>query len=286
MTYNFSNIIVRRIQDVSRFSDRSSKKDLSNNSNDGEISKKPREGSTSSDNPDDLLTESLKDPDCVALLPNCIKKTKKQITQIFDNTDELKGKQIKGESHLQELSDAVDFITKKFDKYKHERKEREEITNNLTENVAKLIQKVDDLSEAVEKQEKCLRRNCLLLHGIPERKQESTDELCIKAINQHLDLDINDRDIDRTHRIGNPRNTDEKSRPIIIILVRYYDRKKIFDSKKKLKGKKIAITESLTVARIKKLNEARKRYNFKNGWTSDRKILYKDGSEKVKIYYD
>ena len=138
------------MQDVSRFSDRGSKKGLSNNSNDGEISKKPREGSTSSDNPDDLLTESLKDPDCVALLLNCIKKMKKQITQIFDNTDKLKGKQIKGESHLQELSDAVDFITNKFDKYKHERKEIEDIINNLTENVTKLTQKVDDLSEAVE----------------------------------------------------------------------------------------------------------------------------------------
>ena len=73
------------------------------------------------------------------------KKIEKQITQIFDNTNELKEKQIKGESHLQELSDAVDFITKKFDKYEQERKEREEIINNLTENVSRLTQKVDDL---------------------------------------------------------------------------------------------------------------------------------------------
>ena len=77
----------------------------------------------------------------------------KQITRIFDNTNELKENQIKGESHLQELSDTVDFIIKKFDKYEQERKEREEIINNLTENVAKLTQKVDDLSEAAEKQE-------------------------------------------------------------------------------------------------------------------------------------
>ena len=114
----------------------------------------------------------------------------------------------------------------------------------------------------MEKQEQFLRRNCLLLHGIPEKKQENTGELCIKAINVHLDLYINDRDIDRTHRIGNPRNADEKPRPIIIKLVRYNDRKKIFDSKKKLKGKKIAITESLPITRMKKLNEARDRYDF------------------------
>ena len=56
--------------------------------------------------------------------------------------------------------------------------------------------------------------------------------------------------------------------------MRHNDRKKIFDSKKKLKGKKIAITESFTVTRMKKLDEARERYNFKNVWTSDGKIYY------------
>ena len=166
------------MQNISRFFDRSLKKkrDLSNSPNDGETSKKPREGSlntsTSSDIPDDLFTESLKDSDCVALLRSCIKKMEKQITQIFDSTNELKQKQIKGKSHLQELSDAAYFITKKFDKYEQERKEREEIINNLTENVAKLTQKVDDLSESVEKQEQYSRRNCLLLHGIPEKNEK------------------------------------------------------------------------------------------------------------------
>ena len=49
----------------------------------------------------------------------------KQITQIFDNTNELKEKQIKDKSQLQKPSNSVDFITKKFDKYKQEKKERE-----------------------------------------------------------------------------------------------------------------------------------------------------------------
>ena len=120
------------MQDISRFFGHSSKKrELSNNSNDGEASKKPREGSlntsTSSGIPDDLFTESLKDSECVTILLNCIKEVEKQITQIFDNTNELKAKQIKGESHLQEFSGAVDFITKKFDKCEQERQEREEI---------------------------------------------------------------------------------------------------------------------------------------------------------------
>ena len=81
----------------------------------------------------------------------------------------------------------------------------------------------------------------------------------MKVINERLDLANNDRDIDRTHRIGNPRNAGEKAIPIIIKLMRYNDREKIFDIKLKLKRKKLAITESLTVTHMKKLNEARER---------------------------
>ena len=110
------------------------------------------------------------------IITELLKKIEKQITHIFDNTNELKEKQIKDESHLLELSRAVDFITKTFDTYEQERKEREEIINNFTENVSRLAQKVDDLSEGVEKQDQYSRRNCLPLHGIPEKKQENVDE--------------------------------------------------------------------------------------------------------------
>ena len=67
--------------------------------------------------------------------------------------------------------------------------------------------------------------------------------------------------------------------------MKYNDRKKVFSSKKKLKGKKITITESLMVTYIKKLNEVRERYHFKNIWTSDGKNLYKDGLGKIKVDY-
>ena len=79
--------------------------------------------------------------------------------------------------------------------------------------------------------------------------------------------------MDRTHRRENLTNVSEIARTIIFKLVRYNDRKTIFDSKKKLKGKKIAIKESLTVTHMKKLNNARERQNFKHVCTSDGKIL-------------
>ena len=57
---------------------------------------------------------------------------------------------------------------------------------------------------------------------------------------------------------------------------------------KKLKGKNISITESLTRYRMSVLNEATEKYGFKNVWTYDGRILYKDNNDrqKIKIYYD
>ena len=66
-------------------------------------------------------------------------------------------------------------------------------------------------------------------------------------------------------------------------------RQKVFKSKrKKLKAKNISITESLTRYRMSVLNEAREKYGFKNVWTYDGRILYKDNNDgqKIKIYYD
>ena len=83
--------------------------------------------------------------------------------------------------------------------------------------------------------------------------------------------------------MGKPRDIGQKSRPIIIKFVRYNDRKNIFNRKKKLKGKHIAATESLTATRIKKLKETRGIYDFKNVWTSGGKILCKDGSVNTSL---
>ena len=57
-------------------------------------------------------------------------------------------------------------------------------------------------------------------------------------------------------------------------------------TEKKLKGKNIAIAESLTVTRMKKLKKVREIYDSKNVWTSDGKILFKDGSGNTSLFYD
>ena len=93
-------------------------------------------------------------------------------------------------------------------------------------------------------------------------------------------------DIDRSHRLGK-KKVNGKARPIIIKFTRYNVRNRIYRNKKKLKGKGISITESLTVIRMKHLNAARETHEFKNVWTQDGRIMFYDTTDsKIKVFYD
>ena len=84
-----------------------------------------------------------------------------------------------------------------------------------------------------------------------------------------------------------PPKKSGKVRPVIVKFVRYNDRKKIYANKKLLKGTKVSITESLTAQHVEKLKEAKEKYDFKNVWSNDGRITYKDnGGDKTKIYFD
>ena len=70
------------LTDITKYFDRNSKKrDLSDNSNQEESSKKLKDGSLNtrgaSDNPDEVFTESLKAPDCFNVLFSCIKNVER-----------------------------------------------------------------------------------------------------------------------------------------------------------------------------------------------------------------
>ena len=146
--------------------------------------------------------------------------------------------------------------------------------------------KVDDITAETDRQEHYSRRNCLLIHGLPESKNENTDLLAMEAIETKLNIKITDNDIDRIHRIGKSKNNG-KLRPVIIKFVRYNDRKKIFSSKKLLKDAGVSIRESLTAFRMKKLNNARDTFGFRNVWTVDGRIFYSEnGFQHAKVYYN
>ena len=136
--------------------------------------------------------------------------------------------QIKGEKQLSDLTDSVQLKTDKDDEYEKDRQAKNELIIKLQMQVTEVTDKVSNLSVQVDEIEKYYRQNCFLIHGVEENRNEDTDTLSINIINEHLGLDIQPSDIDRTHRIGNKNKARKKGRAIIIKFTRYNTRKKSF----------------------------------------------------------
>lgn len=267
----------------------SKKRELGSSSSEAiEDPKKLKEGSlNSSDDNIVFKTDSSRDAKEDNETLQAIKSLELQIKNLFELAHKTNETQIKGECQLVELKNSVDFISSKFDEFEKDRLEKVQKINKLEEQVTTLTEKVKDLDKKVEKQEQYSRRNCLLIHGVTENKNENTDDLVVSIFKDNMDIEIFTDDLDRSHRIGKHKGDNKHCRPIIVKFVRHNDKHKIFYNKKRLKGKKISITESLTKTRMEKLNEARGLFGFGNVWTSDGRILYKeDGEEGTKLYYD
>ena len=155
--------------------------------------------------PGNVFPESLKSNECVETLMNCLRNLEKEAKELKDLASFNNANQIKGERQLLDLKDAVDFISNKLDDFERDRLEKKNIIKDLKEEVTYLKGKVDDITAETDRQEQYSRRNCLLIHGIPEIKNEDTDVLAKEVIDTKMDIKIRENDTDRTHRIGKPK---------------------------------------------------------------------------------
>ena len=87
----------------------------------------------------------------------------------------------------------------------------------------------------MERQEQYSRRNCILIHGLKEKMDESTDRV-LKLFREELNEDVLLADLDRTHRIGKKSDSSSKPRPVIVKFARYNIREKVCESKKTTQG--------------------------------------------------
>ena len=212
----------------------------------------------------------------------------RQILTLINTTNKVKERQIKGESHLNELTKTLKHFSEKIDDYEKERKERkekDEIIKTMQGRIDTLSGKIDSLTMHLDNQCQYSRHNSLLIHGLKESISGNTDDLAIKNLNEHIGTSLTSADIDRSHRLGKKKESGTKPRPITVKFLRYNDRRKVFKNKKRLKGTRISITESLTETRMRFLTEARDKHGFQNIWTVDGHILYKDAKGCVSLYY-
>ena len=65
-----------------------------------------------------------------------------------------------------------------------------------------LKHRVDTYEREIEDLQQHSRGNCILIHRIPEEREEITDELALDIFNNKVGLDVDLSELDRTHRLG------------------------------------------------------------------------------------
>ena len=119
-----------------------------------ENKKKPREGSLEeTPEVDSVFATSMDSPERLQILFNCLLNVEKSVKEINEMQEKTQSSQIKGELQLKDLSEPVEFITKKFDQYETERKEKEKIINDLQGKLSEMSNEIEVLKNSLDRQQ-------------------------------------------------------------------------------------------------------------------------------------
>lgn len=199
-----------------------------------------------------------------------------------DLRDEMRvemGVMIKGivDGVLLGLNERIEALNVKIDSLKTE-------NNTLKRDNEALKSRVSKLETAAEAAEQYSRRNCLRISGYREEQNENTDNI-ILDITSKLNINVGINEIDRSHRVGRPRDT--KPRDIIVKLFTFRARTKLYEARKKLKDNGyngVFINGDLTKFRSTLLYKSRKLVRERRvlgAWSSNGTVLIKDNTENV-----
>ena len=225
-------------------------------------------------------------PSWVVTLMKMMKKCTSRVDTVFDKLATIErhfeDKIAALQSEIDSVTGTATFLSSAHDSQLVFNKDQLEVNKNIEDpmkaveqNNETLKRKCKQYEDEIDSLEQYSRRNCLLLHGVPEAEGEKTDLVFCKTVSDKLNVNIDPNMLDRSHRLGKPK-TEGKPRPIIAKFARYNTRSAVFSAKKQLKGTSLLITESLTKRRVTALNEAIEKYGSKKVWTMNGEIYTKD----------
>jgi len=91
-----------------------------------------------------------------------------------------------------------------------------------------MVQKTNLLVFLLDRQDQYIRRENILIYGVEENKEDNDDgEKVLFKIADELEIDLEDNEIQRVHRLGQKRRNNENPRPIIARFVSYKKKKRI-----------------------------------------------------------
>lgn len=109
-------------------------------------------------------------------------------------------------------------------------------------------------------------RNCIVLHGLPDREGLNLYSEVCNFLTSKLRADITIKDLSLCYRLGKKKEGN-RPRPVYVQFLQAWKRDCIFADKKKLKGSVYFMTEMLLGAKLHLLNQVKLKFGNKNCWT-------------------
>jgi len=134
----------------------------------------------------------------------------------------------------QNLENKLNGIQKKVVEYENKLNQLEEEKEQLRE---EMVQKTNLLVFHLDRQEQYIRRENILIYGVEENKKDHDDrEKVLFKIADELEIDLEDNEIQKVHRLGQKRRNSENPRPIIARFVSYKKRNEFLTNQRELKN--------------------------------------------------
>ena len=149
-----------------------------------------------------------------------------------------------------------------------------------------LTTRVESLEAEADRQEQYSRRPNLRFQGVPESTEGSTDQKIIRLVNECMGLSppLAVSDIERSHRLGPPKDRDgrDRTRPVIVRFRSERLRDTVYRARTKLKAHnlqqpdaRIFVNEDLTARRASLAflaRQAKKAKRITDSWTADGRV--------------
>ena len=166
---------------------------------------------------------------------------------------------------LAELSTKVSRVEMEIQEIRDSVQAQAEDIENLESCHYELENKVKELSEKVEEQERRGRRDNVLLFGVPEAEdntgaRENCEEKFVQVANDVLPEHLHVNDLTRAHRVG--KRQPGRTRPLIACLRRTSDKIAILQKRRELKAKGIGVSSDLTVKQREEIRRAQEEGYF------------------------
>ena len=137
------------------------------------------------------------------------------------------------------VSGVLDGLNEQLKNLSQRNNELKKQNTDMKKENSELQKRVKTLESAADAAEQYSRRNCLRISGLEETDRENTDNILFD-IAEAIDVNIDLRDIDRSHRLGKPGTEGvprTKPRDIIVKVVSYRVRSMFYKARTQSKDK-------------------------------------------------